>query len=1182
MSQRIGWRSYVSPLSSLLTSIYGVWNAETTSTTLATSVYSAWNGEGTVTATQLTASASNAWNAEGTGTLLDASIYSYWSAENVTTDLINGNNGTLMSGATFSAGKIGKAFSFNGSSSYLKLPNNSLNFTGDFSISCWVNVSGISGWPQYIYAFGNLQNSGSNYFGYRLFIYGNGYAFDICNGTTTISGYQSASAQGLFYNSASDTSAQIAPVAGGAWKHIVITRKAGTGTKMYINGVLKTSNTSTVDPVYTTTHTPSIGAQIMNSGNSFGGPVSSIDLTSTWTKELSADEVLSLYNFGNAAEYPYSTKTLPSAKDSIGAKNGTLMNGAAFTTGKLGISAFSFDGVNDYVALPNNSLNLTGDFSISFWYYTNVVGVEKYLISSYNSDTSNSHVNGTGFIVNTPTNNKIGITIYNTGFTQALSNTTLSASTWYHVAITRKSGTNTKIYINGVLDNTVVSTKDTVYNPVTFTPSIGNTIGVAGGYVNGRMDSLSTWSKELTSDEISALYNSGTGQQYPFSTVTIGTANDSVSTNNGTINSGVTYAQGVVGNAFKFNGTTGYVSLPDNSLNLTGDFTISVWVYPTSGAAQTILANLASASGTISKGWSLGINNISGAQTSKVIWWQGIGPATTQYTGWEFRTTSLTLNAWNHILITRVSGVNTYCEVNGILQTQTIFGTGANVAADPTYHTTNKASIGAGVTLAGVAGSYLLANTMVDNISVWNRQLTSDEKAQLYNMGGGIQYPFTTQTIRKPYSVYNGDDLVDPIGAKNATIVGGVTYTTGKIGNAYTFDGSTGYLTLPANSMRFAGSLSISMWVYPTVYPTIAQGQIGLISNTSGGYKEGFDISLYNPTGNVSTYIQFGNGTAVNGGYAMAVTPAALPLNTWTLLTVTFEAGVGLKAYYNGVLQASVSSSVTTLTYANMPTTYTPTIGYGSNATGPNYGVKFAGQIDGLTFWNSALTAPEVITLFNDGTGMEYPYSSTLPAKLPSASDAYGSNTGTLMNGCSFTGGKIGKAFLFDGVNDYVNFNNDFFKPVSNFSANFWINTNNATTTQTIFTSVAANGYLGWRLFISGGVVTFRTFPINTTFNELSTSTSTYTASNWHMITIINDITNGMKIYVNGVQSASNTIKQAISWGSTTINKLGQNYDNGTVFNGKIDAMTLWTKALTSTEVTNLYNSGNGKQYPNY
>ena len=152
--------------------------------------------------------------------------------------------------------------------------------------------------------------------------------------------------------------------------------------------------------------------------------------------------------------------------------------------------------------------------------------------------------------------------------------------------------------------------------------------------------------------------------------------------------------------------------------------------------------NRAFTSGTINKGWGLGINNISGGQTSKVTWIQPVGPATTQYTGWEFRTTSLTLNSWNYVLITRVSGVNTYCWVNNILQTPTIFGSGANVALDPIYHTTQKNSLGSFITLAGVVSSYTPSDTKVDEFNIWNRQLTSTERTDLYNAGTGKFYPY--------------------------------------------------------------------------------------------------------------------------------------------------------------------------------------------------------------------------------------------------------------------------------------------------------------------------------------------------------------------------------------------------------------------------------------------------------
>jgi hypothetical protein len=57
-----------------------------------------------------------------------------------------------------------------------------------------------------------------------------------------------------------------------------------------------------------------------------------------------------------------------------------------------------------------------------------------------------------------------------------------------------------------------------------------------------------------------------------------GNANDRTGTNNGTIIGGVTFAPGEVGQAFAFDGTTGYVDTGDALDMGQGDFTIEVWI----------------------------------------------------------------------------------------------------------------------------------------------------------------------------------------------------------------------------------------------------------------------------------------------------------------------------------------------------------------------------------------------------------------------------------------------------------------------------------------------------------------------------------------------------------------------------------------------------------------------------
>ena len=75
-----------------------------------------------------------------------------------------------------------------------------------------------------------------------------------------------------------------------------------------------------------------------------------------------------------------------------------------------------------------------------------------------------------------------------------------------------------------------------------------------------------------------------------------GNANDSSGSNPGTLQGGVTFAAGKVGQAFSFNGVDGYVNVPDSaSLNIKTAITIEAWVKPsnpTNGDSQIIGAQI--------------------------------------------------------------------------------------------------------------------------------------------------------------------------------------------------------------------------------------------------------------------------------------------------------------------------------------------------------------------------------------------------------------------------------------------------------------------------------------------------------------------------------------------------------------------------------------------------------------
>jgi len=494
---QVGWRTAA------------VIGAPAAASTLWTSVYGVWNADATISAS------------------LDTNILRVYNGDNVNDTSGNAQNGTNVNNVTFTTGKVGNAFTFNGTNNVL-LPTNSLNsLTGDFSISSWVYLPatylGTGGATVYILWNVTAPTWANNLKGITLRITSNTIVgFTIYDGVTSASVSFNDSASTYLKNS--------------GWVHITATRKASTGSKLYLNGNLVASNTSAINPVYSPTfQTPNIGnlrttnssgTVLINNDFAFNG--SKIDGLTIWDKELTASEVTDLYNVGDGVEYPFSGKTIGSLNDAVGTNNGTRpastltggVPGPSFTAGKIG-KAFTFDGINDYVNLGNNIFNsFTSDFSISGWINLNSVSGNRMVMANQSYNNSTGRSNGWGLIMR---GNTLVLEFYtNTSpsiYSQLISSP-LSTSTWIHVVVTRKASTRSRMYINGALDNSNTSTLNPTY--VTTSIPIPSSIGAyrsdatnVQDFFSGKIDAVSVWNKELSAAEITELYNSGTGKQYP-------------------------------------------------------------------------------------------------------------------------------------------------------------------------------------------------------------------------------------------------------------------------------------------------------------------------------------------------------------------------------------------------------------------------------------------------------------------------------------------------------------------------------------------------------------------------------------------------------------------------------------------------------------------------------------------
>ena len=194
--------------------------------------------------------------------------------------------------------------------------------------------------------------------------------------------------------------------------------------------------------------------------------------------------------------------------DSLGNYNGTLTNGATYGTGIIN-QGFSLDGVNDYVDVGSRTgFNNTQSFTFSAW--INGTILNRTLVSNADT-TSGGAALGTW---NSGAGRKIAL-VKGTGVSQCFGNTTLSSSTWYHLVAVHTPydgvSANVQFYVNGSADGS------SIFDIGTPSGSNNQHIGAStnlAAFFSGIIDEVGIWSRDLSSSEVTELYNSGAGLQY--------------------------------------------------------------------------------------------------------------------------------------------------------------------------------------------------------------------------------------------------------------------------------------------------------------------------------------------------------------------------------------------------------------------------------------------------------------------------------------------------------------------------------------------------------------------------------------------------------------------------------------------------------------------------------------------
>ena len=204
--------------------------------------------------------------------------------------------------------------------------------------------------------------------------------------------------------------------------------------------------------------------------------------------------------------------------DSVGS-NSLTNNGASYDSSGLINADYSYT-TNDYM-IKSSPTGLKGlsAFSISLWVKFSSLPSLSYLVCYGDPD---SFTAASWFVRQQGSQLYCGL--YSDTGTSVLIRTasnTFVTGQYYHVVFAWEANNVLKIYVDGVDTSYTYAVGSGIPPDMESTPSDDNLrFGVddAAYYLEGNLDEVGCWSKALSSSEVSELYNSGVGFQYPFET----------------------------------------------------------------------------------------------------------------------------------------------------------------------------------------------------------------------------------------------------------------------------------------------------------------------------------------------------------------------------------------------------------------------------------------------------------------------------------------------------------------------------------------------------------------------------------------------------------------------------------------------------------------------------------------
>ena len=187
------------------------------------------------------------------------------------------------------------------------------------------------------------------------------------------------------------------------------------------------------------------------------------------------------------------------------------------------------------------------------------------------------------------------------------------------------------------------------------------------------------------------------------------------------------------------------------------------------------------------------------------------------------------------------------------------------------------------------------------------------------------------------------------------------------------------------------------------------------------------------------------------------------------------------------------------------------------------------------------------------------------------AYDSVDGNHGTIYGGATWISGKVGGALSFDGVDDYVDLGNWF--NLQTFTIEMWVN---AGANQGTFADIIDNNhtdYRSWTVqyhktssYYHWGAADYQVVPDPTDVVNF-----TLTPGRWQHLVVTRDTYGVSSVYLDGVLIGSRSMTNSIRYDGTEFLRLARWGGGGRNWNGQLDEVRIYNRALSKSEILELY-----------